>query len=204
MITKPITIINCPTRREARPYPNQWSTSYLAINAASNPSDFDVAGRVDYGINAGDQGNNEINGGPSSMDAAENFGWADPRSMTGVCFQRSTISIGKLEDGTSKTYLIGEKYLDPNHYTTGMDPADNETWCTGYNNDNYRIANLNLPPQRDTIGFRNTQGFGSAHQSTWNMAYCDGHVEGMSYTIDKPAHMAAANRGDGSVLLTPE
>ena len=58
--------------------------------------------------------------------------------LTGVSFQRSEVKIKHLTDGTSHTYIIGEKYINPNHYETGPDGADNETWCTGFNNDNFR------------------------------------------------------------------
>ena len=119
---------------------------------------------------------------------------------TGLFFVTSEIKIGQLEDGTSKTYLIGEKYLDPLHYTTGGDPADNENWCTGFNNDNHRTANL--APLRDKPGLRNTTAFGSAHQTGFNMSYADGHVESIGFGVDLFTHRAAAHRADGGAYLT--
>ncbi len=76
-------------------------------------------------------------------------------------------------------------------------PGSNETWCTGYNNDNYR--NGFDPPLNDRIGVSGGYRFGSAHPSTWHMAYCDGHVESLTYDVDQYVHRAACNRHDGAV-----
>src|SRR4029077_14324110 len=92
-------------------------------------------------------------------------------------------------------------------HDTGMDAGDNETWCTGFNNDNFRSA-FNPPPM-DRIGPTTANSglggrgsdcqytmFGSSHPAGWHMAWCDGHVEMMSYTIDLKVHRAGANRAD--------
>ena len=78
------------------------------------------------------------------------------------------MGIKHVTDGTTNTYLIGEKYLNPQHYLDGLDGGDNETWCTGYNNDNFR--NGVDPPRQDRTGLPGLYGFGSAHPSTWQMA----------------------------------
>jgi len=201
IVKQPISHINCPSRRESRPYPAPWNNSIaFGYNACKANFQTDLVGRLDYAANAGDGAQNEISGGPGSLQAAEGFSWANPRSFTGICFQHSTIKIGQLEDGTSKTYMVGEKYLNPDNYSTGMDAADNETWCTGFNNDNYRVAFA--LPLRDRPGVGNTTVFGSAHTSTWNMAYCDGHVASLGYDVDLIAHRAAANRAGGLPITT--
>jgi prepilin-type processing-associated H-X9-DG protein/prepilin-type N-terminal cleavage/methylation domain-containing protein len=197
-----------------------------------------IAGRSDYAINCGDQRNNEVNtdgGGPPSgggvgtivtdMNAANITGhrWClssvgkilvpgcttgdDP--ATGISFQRSEVSIAQVVDGTSRTYCIGEKFMRPLQYETGNDPGDNETWCTGYNNDNFRSTFA--PPAQDTDNdffrpmYRGTTTerrgqhiFGSAHSGGMNMAYCDGHVETVGYDIDHYLHRSLGNRLDGS------
>ena len=39
-------------------------------------------------------------------------------------------------------------------------------------------------------------GFGSAHANGFNMAFCDGSVQSMSYTIDLDVHRHLCNRKD--------
>jgi prepilin-type processing-associated H-X9-DG protein len=129
---------------------------------------------------------------------------------TGISFQRSEVSIAQILDGTSRTYCIGEKFMRPDRYETGNDGGDNETWCTGYNNDNFRSTFA--PPAQDTVNdsFRVTYRgispierrglhiFGSAHSGGVNMAYCDGHVDTVGYDIDQYVHRSLGNRLDGS------
>jgi hypothetical protein len=193
LIQNPITIINCPSRRQSVPYPCGTS----AFNADPNP----VAGRTDYAINCGDHPIPEVNAGPpesvaSNMQQAATFGWI-PTELTGVSYQRSEISFGKIPDGSSKTILVGEKYLIPEHYETGGSPSDNETWCTGYNNDNFRTTDL--PPLQDRVGFANNVGFGSAHPSGFHVSRCDGSVDQMDYGIDPIIYKSMGNRLDGGV-----
>ena len=38
---------------------------------------------------------------------------------TGICYTGSLIKMSDIPDGASNTYLIGEKYLDPDNYTNG-------------------------------------------------------------------------------------
>jgi prepilin-type N-terminal cleavage/methylation domain-containing protein len=117
--------------------------------------------------------------------------------LTGISFERSEVAIRHVTDGTSHTYLIGEKYLNPANYETGTDQADNETWCTGFNNDNFRSA-FQVPLQ-DELGNRQFDRFGSAHASGFHMAYCDGSVDTITYDITERIHWAGGNRKDGEM-----
>ena len=52
----------------------------------------------------------------------------------------STLRMAEITDGVSNTYLLCEKYLNPDRYTTGDDGADNNTACVGYDWDHIRWA----------------------------------------------------------------
>jgi prepilin-type N-terminal cleavage/methylation domain-containing protein len=192
LIQEPISIINCPSRREPVPYPNNWPTS------AFNSAPYTVCGRTDYAANAGNQSAVEYNAGPPTIAAARNFGWVNPETMTGVCFQRSEVTIGQIADGTTKTILISEKYLQPEFYTgaAGGYASDNETWCTGHNNDMYRTTWFH--PYPDTPNFANHVSFGSAHNSGMHAARCDGSVDVIEYGIDIWVFSALGHRADGT------
>jgi prepilin-type N-terminal cleavage/methylation domain-containing protein/prepilin-type processing-associated H-X9-DG protein len=208
LIMNPLSLLGCPSRRGgARAFPKPVDGAFYAYNSENWPSGgVAQAGRIDYAINCGDQNNNQSGPGPGSLAAAATHAWCaiSPTGktsgctgpLTGVSFQRSEVAIRHITDGTSQTYLIGEKYLNPEHYETGQDDADNETWCTGWNNDNFRTTNE--PPLPDTFGLRSTTRFGGTHRGIFNMSYCDGHVDGVSFEIDPVVHRMAGNRRNGS------
>ena len=108
------------------------------------------------------------------------------QQATGVSYCGSLIRLSDITDGASNTYLAGEKYLDPDYYTTGQDGSDNECAFIGDDDDIIRFAYSGVPPtnppntiatssynpcppRSDTPGFPDGTGFGSATRpaSTW-------------------------------------
>jgi prepilin-type processing-associated H-X9-DG protein len=110
----------------------------------------------------------------------------------GVIYQRSELRIADITNGTSNTYLLGEKYLNPTDYLTGNDYGDNEHMYVGADNDINRLTSS--PPLRDTRGYQSTLIFGSAHVGGFNMLYCDGRVEVVAYDIDPAVYLRAGDR----------
>ena len=108
--------------------------------------------------------------------------------------------MAQIFDGTSNTYAVGEKYLDPDHYFTGEDPSDNENMYAGDDIDNFRSTALVFPPFRDRPGFYTDQTFGSAHIAGWNAAFVDGSVQTMSFEIDGDVHFRHGHRADGTPI----
>ncbi|HWB11620.1 MAG TPA: DUF1559 domain-containing protein [Pirellulales bacterium] len=191
---------NCPTRRGAQLFANAFGT-FVAYN--SGPSD--SVARLDYAINVGDQLLDEFDGGPASLAEGDDpaYPWPDTSGLTGVCFRRSRVRPPEVSDGLSCTYLIGEKYLNPAAYYTGTDAADNEDAYVGFDNDICRTTAPGRTPMLDTRGFADTFRFGSAHPMTFNMAFCDGSVHSISYTIDGEIHRRLGNRCDGMHVEMP-
>src|SRR5262249_36895768 len=122
---------------------------------------------------------------------------------TGIVYRISTVRMADVTDGTSQTYLIGEKYIQGDFTTTGQDGGDNQSLFVGFDADNCRCTGgpasyaSPLPPARDQKGKRLIYRFGSAHPATCNFAFGDGSVHPISYTIAPETHRRLGNRADG-------
>ena len=142
--------------------------------------------------------------------------------QSGIMYYRSKLEIQQIEDGTSNTYLVGEKFLPSDAYDGELSPSDdgfewgyNQSMYTGYDWDNQRVAwqpdaDLDVDegqPLQDrpwtSVGFDLEQPqprFGSAHSGGFNMTFADGSVHFISYDIDPATHRWLANRLDGNVV----
>ena len=195
VIQSPLAILTCPTRRPVVPFKRQFTY----INANSR---MDAVGRSDYAANSGPT-INELEPGPSSYERAKSHRWSsDSRQdvLMGISHQRSEVRVGQIEDGTSNTYLIGEKHVRPMHYETGQDGGDDETWCSGFVNDNARVGRFTPVGDSDNFQISNSRfRFGSAHPAGWNVAFCDGSVHFLSFDINETTHLRLSHRSDGEV-----
>ncbi len=192
MITTHLDFMICPTRRAGILYYTQYGTH--------NGTYVSLVARTDYAANAGSQSRNEIYSGPSSLSEGmgSGYGWPSTTDHTGVCYQRSKIPFGNLTGGATNVIMIGEKYLNPDQYDSGSDGSDNEHAYVGYDNDIFRVTYW--PPLQDTKGYGNTRIFGSAHAAGLNMAFCDGSVHVINYTISPPVFANMGNRMIGGTV----
>jgi len=192
-----VPILYCPSRRPNQRFENPWDGTFIAHNADNNTSSDNTVARTDYAANAGSANINQLGGGPgagavSTMDSSGDGYWHNTSNLTGISFERSAITTGHVRDGESNVYLLGEKYLNSLHYTTGRDPADNENWVTGFNNDNYRGTHLTPIADREAT---QTTRFGGVHSSGSFFVFGDGRVRVISYGIDQTTHQNLGHRG---------
>lgn len=198
LATTPVSSYSCPSRREAvarefknyDPWINAW-TARLPKTA-----------RGDYVFNGG-SGRDGARYGPDSYEEgdADDYDWGsgtDP-SNNGICFQRSALSLRRISDGMSKTYLGGEKYLNPDFYETGESWGDDASYYTGVDHDNLRWAGD--VPARDQIGLHAPMIYGAAHPAVFNTVMCDGSVASREYAIDRDVHRLTADRRDGTIAV---
>ena len=200
-VQTPITAFNCPTRR-----PSILFARTIVVGLYCDP--VSAQARSCYAINLGDT-NRTVIGGPGAYWIGEHrtYRWPDTSDITGVSFIRSQVTMAMICDGSSNTYLVGEKHINPDYYLTGMDWGDDWNMYLGHQDDNYRSVGypdtsnpgtyLYFPPMQDQPGLMYEKGFGSAHVGGLNMALCDGSVRSVSYSIDPEVHRRLGNREDG-------
>lgn len=210
MIATSQPYFNCPSRRRNTTYPCN-NPSFVNATISGSPA---MVAKCDYAANAGDSELFPISAGPSSVSggAANNAFPTDPypngQGMTGVSYLRSQVTQAAIIDGATNTYFAGERYLDPNHYEDGSDPADGLCALSGWSYDLYRDAKGGKQPYQDNLNGPNgataaaaqsltTTAFGSAHPGGLNMVFCDGSVHSISYSIDPTTQQRLANRADG-------
>jgi hypothetical protein len=196
-----VPVFVCPSRRETSLSLQIYMVSGRPANATIT-SMFNV-GRSDYAANCGSQEANQLGVGPSTLAAGDSpvYAWPDTRDHTGVSYLRSDVKLKHITDGSSHTYMVGEKYLRTDWYNTGQDDADNEWLWVGYDNDIYR-SSTSLP-LKDGYGVTYLNRYGSAHAAAWHVVLCDGTVHGLSYDIDAKLHQNFGNRKDGEPTSVP-
>jgi prepilin-type N-terminal cleavage/methylation domain-containing protein/prepilin-type processing-associated H-X9-DG protein len=210
----------CPSGRRANLYPYSTTGSIPpTINVSPTALKGQQVAKIDYAINAGDFPYAATITGPTSIANYSTFTWPTAlKSLTGVSYAHSQIRTAQVTDGLSNTYLIGEKYLDPNAYTTGLDLGDSETAFTGFdvNCNTFRYGGygaaaasvVGIPPQPETPGTTNTSYLGVPYKYIWgcihptacNFVFCDGSVHAINFSISPQIQQRLANRADGQPI----
>jgi prepilin-type processing-associated H-X9-DG protein len=117
---------------------------------------------------------------------------------TGVVLYRYTTRIADVTDGTTNTLLVGDKRL--NRRLLGRPQKDDDTgYATGFDDD--VVRRTDRPPLPDHSGtgdgdFR----FGSSHPGRFNVAFADGSVRSLSYSIDPTTFRLLGNKADGQAV----
>jgi prepilin-type N-terminal cleavage/methylation domain-containing protein/prepilin-type processing-associated H-X9-DG protein len=147
LVQTPVGLFNCPSRRQPALYQYQRNDNLpLGANLTSCRADGTCSiARTDYAGNAGN-GTNTTDMGNSGPDnqAQVNAGYNSwiTNKHNGVMYQRSTVKFSKISDGTSKTALMGEKYVPADYYTTGNCNGDDQNVFVGHDQDNLRYTGL--------------------------------------------------------------
>jgi prepilin-type N-terminal cleavage/methylation domain-containing protein len=227
-VQRPFEGMTCPSRRRANVYPLQDPSKVFMY---CDP--LEVCSKSDYAANAGDMVSPEMAGFPIPTDyqQAANYDWdtnyKSPANTlgeskpTGVVFGRSEINFRQVSDGTSKVYMVGEKYMSTDNYEDGLDFGDNEPAFSGNNTDTLRTTAPHrgvkgkLPLRTDQPGssddglnggkptdpgYGGELIFGSAHSSGFNVALCDGSLRLIPFDIDPEVHRTYGHRYDGVVV----
>jgi len=120
----------------------------------------------------------------------------------GIVYPLGHVTAADIGDGTSNTYLCGEKYVDVGSYENGECWGDQANMYSGYDAGNVRFSCKNAYPtvaqDNNTINY--TTIWGSAHAGAFNMCFCDGSVRQVGYGISSTVHDQLGNRNDGNAV----
>ena len=210
----PLTVLICPSRRPAVLYPHAspgGQPYHYRLGDVTWPA---LAGKTDYAANGGTTGDGTwFQSGPANYADADSWSGADWAGKTGkpvnhvldtgVAATHSAFTMADITDGTSNTYLIGEKYCDPDHYLDGTSAWDDQSWDIGEDWDIIRWSGVTGDPSnasfmamQDTPGLGYGMSFGSAHAAGFYMGFCDGSVQFIRYEINLRVHWCLGCRND--------
>lgn len=215
----PFEGMNCPSRRKSNVYP--LKLPLISYRYCTNP--VELSSRTDYAANGGMVRTTETTAGPAEMGedllaiqppdiqatASSGSGLpSDPKAnWNGIVFYRSEVNLRQITDGTSKTYLVGEKWMFFENYETGQDTGDGEPAFSGNNDDTIRVTHPDWPLSPDTQQTKSgpnaapleRRAFGSAHNGGFNMAMCDGSVDFINLDVDPDVHATNGGRNDDGI-----
>jgi prepilin-type N-terminal cleavage/methylation domain-containing protein len=207
----PLAVFNCVSRRPCAAWPIADRYAYVRMpKPFGRPS---VVARSDYAINGGASHVYRFNGPPDLTRGSDADYWTKapvPAKFSGISHLRTAIALRSITDGTSNTYLVGEKYIDQYSYTNGESVGDSASLYAGYCTDLHRftggVENVKhaLEPfaaplhdyDNSTAGISATYRFGSAHPAGFSMVYCDGSVDFLSFEIDPEVHLRSGHARD--------
>ena len=206
-----LPVLLCPTRGRTMG-PNYFVTGGDMTNMWTNG--LSEVAKTDYAMNGGSAAPTVTSGlnfyggpGISALAAADSSLNANYTSQqlncNGISHWRSEVKPRNITDGTSKTYMLGEKYI--NYFSTGPinSGSDNQSWEVATDWDTYRFGQVAPDFDSNPDAVTNNTNFGSAHMGAFNMVMCDGSTQVIPYDINLATHTALSGRKDGITASVP-
>jgi prepilin-type N-terminal cleavage/methylation domain-containing protein len=201
----PVAFINCPSRRPAKLFAENPAANLQFPELNANQAIVTAMVRSDYAGNSGAVENVQWGANPSSFPGKyyePSVPTAENALVLGVFHNASEVKIAQITDGSSNTYLIGEKYAAISAYEDGSDYTDTESAYSGNNDDVLRRTSVE--PLQDLPDTIQQQRFGSAHTAVFYMAMGDGSIQAISYDVDPQVHFDYGTRdGSGGKIAAP-
>jgi prepilin-type N-terminal cleavage/methylation domain-containing protein len=199
LIQTPLSVMCCPSFHEMKLY-TVASGHWTYLNASPAAA---TCARGDYAACCGSNNRSETNDGGPGTNPPGTYTWQnvnDPANayyMNGIIYQRSTIKPKDIRRGTSHTFMIGERYINPEEFLAGTGTADNECMWVGQDNDTCRTTYCTSKTdvlQRCRKGFSSVLMFGSIHAAGAHFVCADGAVHTVAFDVDWEAYMCAGAR----------
>jgi prepilin-type N-terminal cleavage/methylation domain-containing protein len=127
-------------------------------------------------------------------------GCSDAKKMVGWY---TAISFEQIEDGSSNTFVVGEKRLQPSLYLY-YDWHDDRGWSDGWDPDTLRLTRCQPAPDQDVTGMPGASAlpysFGGAHAELFNAGFADASVRTIRFDIDVELLNHLGHRSDGQTI----
>ncbi|MEQ8849638.1 DUF1559 domain-containing protein [Botrimarina sp.] len=112
------------------------------------------------------------------------------------------VGFERITDGSSRTAVVFEKWVNPTTYDSGSRPADDYGWSDGWDWDALRLTICRPLQDTDAGAVANPSGLpvvsaGSAHPGVMNAALADGAVQTLALDIDIETLNRLGHRSDG-------
>ncbi|MBU4273303.1 MAG: DUF1559 domain-containing protein [Planctomycetes bacterium] len=197
----PLTVFTCPSRRPTMLFPRPYHI-YPWMYYINGPSaaELTTAGGMEYCINAG-------------VRIWYGADWTNPKQPPwdgdGIAGAGFVVKMADITDGASNTFMLGEKYINPDWYFTGEDHGDDHGMYEGHGVDSARWCTINpydpgfpgaYTPKQEVPGGMQPWIFGSPHAGSCSFAFCDGSVQAINYSIEPLIATYLANRHDGRTI----
>ena len=204
-LEQPIALFYCPSRRAAKAYPVAHAYNSFNWHHTGGPLN-----RNDY---AGCVGSVSVQYGrsvfgPTYINHETYDKWPPEGHFDGVIFVRSEVDLADVQDGSSNTYMVGEKNVRVGAYlgyngvgsihddNPSVDYGDAEgCWSGG---DATRSAGSMPFPDSEVHRFEN---WGSAHPGGFNVMFADGSARPIGFDITADVHLALGTRQGGEVVM---
>jgi len=110
------------------------------------------------------------------------------------------ITSGRIRNGVSNTLLIGEKSVTVGGAGGGTDTGDKASVFLGYTFESIRYGDTStpVPDPGGTASYASSASvpFGSAHQAGMNVAFADGSVHMVLFSVNANVWLAVCNRNN--------
>src|SRR5712691_4900493 len=104
------------------------------------------------------------------------------------------IDTAKITDGTTYTIIVGEKRLDVRNLGN-YQTDDNEGYTSGWDHDVMRDTTIQPRPDSNNGEYGEVR-FGSSHSGVFQVAFADGSVRSLNYSIDLTLFSRLGQRND--------